>query len=114
MSKTVYQTDSDGLFLYAAVANELPLAPSFFNVPYGAVEEQPPAAPAGRVARWAGQAWELEEDHRHDSLWLVGAGEKYTVGAAVKVDDQDMRYPGWGAVPDWLTNIEPAPAVTTG
>ncbi|WZB70777.1 hypothetical protein WJ968_37155 [Achromobacter xylosoxidans] len=43
MQKKVYQTDSDGLYLYESIANELAMTPGRFNVPFGAYEDAPAA-----------------------------------------------------------------------
>jgi len=109
MQKTVYQTDVDGLFLYATTANELALAPGLYNIPFGAYEDAPPAAPAGQVARRTGDAWELVEDYRGVRLWLADSGMLYTIGQEVEVGGESVSYPGWGALPGWLTDAEPAP-----
>ena len=48
MHKSVFQTDDDGLFLYETVANDLPLSPGAYNVPFGAYPDAPPAGSSGR------------------------------------------------------------------
>jgi len=110
MQKTVYQTDVDGLYMYPTVANELDLAPGYYNIPYGAYEDEPPAAPDGMVARRVGDEWELVQDHRRTELWLA-TGALYTIGQETEVDGETVSYPGWGPLPDWLTDVEPTPAV---
>ncbi|WP_088148838.1 phage tail protein [Achromobacter denitrificans] len=106
--KTVYQTDSDGLFAYETFAYELALAPGVYNVPYGAYENAPPPAPAGMVPRGVdGQAWALVEDHRKDPLWVVGTGAPYVPHEVIELDGASASYPGWGAVPAWLTLVAP-------
>lgn len=105
----VYQTDDHGLFLYEAQANELPLDPGKFNIPYGAVLTPPPAAPAGKVARWNGKAWEMVEDYRGASLYMASTGAAYTLGSSVEVDGKYVQYDGWGPLPDWLTDQAPMP-----
>lgn len=109
MKKTVYQTDANGVYLFPQIANELALAPGLFNVPYGAYEDEPPQAPEGMLARRTSDAWELAEDHRRASLWLVGSGESYTLGADVDIDGETRSYPGIGPIPEWLTNTAPVP-----
>lgn len=110
-TKTVFQTDLDGLFLYETVANELALQPGSFNVPYGAVDSPPPQLPQGYVARWAGTTWESVEDHRADTLYVVDTGALYTRGSVVEVGDEEAAYAGWGPVPKWLTTSAPVPQV---
>ena len=77
MKKTVYQTDANGVYLFPLIANELALAQGFFNIPYGAYEDEPPPASDGKLVRRSQDAWELAEDHRRASLWLTGTGESY-------------------------------------
>lgn len=106
-TKTVYQTDADGLYLYPVEANELALAEGIFNIPYAAVEDQPPVAPAGMVARRAEGIWALAEDRRRTPLWLSSTGEPYALGREVEVNGSTTSYPGWGTLPDWLTDAAP-------
>ncbi|VFR81319.1 hypothetical protein RAN3_2556 [plant metagenome] len=110
---TVYQTDSDGLFLHPVVANELPLQPGTYNVPYGARLTAPPEAPAGQVALAVGESWTLVEDHRDATLYRISDGSEYATGSTVLDAGQVVRYPGWGQVPTWLTPLAPpAPGST--
>lgn len=109
-TKTVYQTDPNGLYLYPVEANELALAEGLFNVPYGAHEDQPPAASAGFVVARIGGAWELAEDYREVGLWLVATGESYVPGNEAVVDGVKVSYPGWGVLPAWLTQVETTPS----
>ena len=110
-TKAVFQTDRDGLFAYETVANELPLAPGYYNVPYGAREDAPPEAPAGMVARGVdGQPWALVEDYRAANLWVRATGEPYTCRDLIEIDGESASYPGWGPLPSWLTVEEPEKA----
>lgn len=106
---TVYQTDSTGLFVHAAVAHELPLAPGTYNVPHGALIVPPPLLDVGQAALAVGESWIVVPDHRADTLYRVDTGEPYSVGTAVTVDGQVVRYPGFGQLPGWLTLIAPDP-----
>ena len=110
-SITVYQGDALGFFLYPTQAFELPLQPGDFNIPYGALIEEPPAAPPGFVARVGESGWKLVEDHRQERLFYVlqsAAGDElaifseYPIGSQVVVDGQEQRYDGGGPVPAWL------------
>ncbi|WMD20915.1 phage tail protein [Achromobacter seleniivolatilans] len=107
MQKTVYQTDSNGLYLYESVANELSLSPGSFNIPFGAYLDAPPQAEDGRRPRRDGDKWELVEDHRETSLWFAETGDQYTLGNVHDVDGVDVSYPGWGPIPAWLTAVAP-------
>lgn len=111
-TKIVYQTDNDQIFIYETLAHELALAPGQYNIPYGAYEDAPPAVAAGQCARRTADetAWEVVEDHRSDTLYLVDGGAQYSRGSVVEVDGLDVSYPGWGPVPAWLTDVAPTPA----
>jgi len=104
---TVYQTDADGAFLHATVANELPLTPGLFNVPFGAKLTAPPDAPAGHVAVAVGSDWITQEDHRSESLYLVSTGAPYALKTTLMLDAGAVRYTGLGTIPDWLTDQAP-------
>lgn len=108
-TKTVYQTNQDGLFLHETVANELALSPGMYNVPYGAQEEAPPSIPAGKAARWDGKRWTLVEDRRHATLYVAETGELYTFGEQAEVAGEPVSYAGWGPLPGWLTADAPSP-----
>lgn len=107
MKKTVYQTNDDGLFLYESVANELALAPGSFNIPFGAYEDAPPQALAGKCARRIGNAWVQVDDHRTTPLWVVDTGAPYSAGSEHDGAGGKVSYPGWGMLPAWLTAVEP-------
>jgi len=107
---TVYQTDADGAFLHTTVANELPLTPGLFNVPFGAKLIAPPDAPAGHVAVAVGDGWITQEDHRSESLYLVSTGVPYALKTTIMLDAGAVRYTGLGAIPDWLTDVVPVAA----
>lgn len=58
-TQTVYQTDPDGYYIGPAVADESPLEPGVFLIPYGAFKTPPPSAPStGMEWRRVGDAWE--------------------------------------------------------
>ncbi|VVE72988.1 hypothetical protein PPN31119_04467 [Pandoraea pnomenusa] len=108
-SKTVYQADQYGFFQYPTVANELPLSPGSFNVPYGAYEDAPPLFGSGMAAKRAGDRWAVVEDRRGQVFYLVSSGDEYRFGEVVEVDGESVTYDGGGAVPAWLTLEAPAP-----
>lgn len=108
-SKTVYQADLLGFFLYSTLAYELALAPDYYNIPFGAYEDEPLPAPVGMVNRRSEDllAWVHVEDHRDGAFWVVGTGQQYAIGSAVSIDGVDALYDGGGPVPDWLTDVAP-------
>ncbi|WP_076591968.1 hypothetical protein [Herminiimonas arsenitoxidans] len=114
----VDQTDQFGFFQFRTAANELALAPGFFNIPYRAYADLAPEAPAGMIQRRVGAAWEVVEDHRADTLYYVKTPatetkpavlDVYQFGTAVDVDGTPASYDGGGPVPDWLTDVAPVP-----
>lgn len=107
MKKTVYQTDANGVYLFPLIANELALAQGFFNIPYGAYEDEPPPASDGKLVRRSQDAWELAEDHRRASLWLTGTGESYALAEDVDIEGEKRSYLGIGPIPEWLTTSAP-------
>lgn len=60
MSKTVYQTDRNGVYVGPVRADESPREPGIYLIPAGAVETRPPTIPAGQRARWSDGEWALE------------------------------------------------------
>lgn len=109
MQKSVFQTNDDGLFLYEAAANALPLTPGSFNVPFGAFGDAPEAPPAGKWPRRVGDAWVMVDDYRTTPLWVVATGAPYSIGSEHDGVDGKARYPGWGKLPAWLTTDTPSP-----
>lgn len=101
--KPVYQTDSNGIYLYETRAAELPLSPGDFNIPFGAYEDAPPPAPHGYVAQRKATGWELVEDHRGTKFRITSTGEPYQLGAETGAPDEPDVYLGFGPIPDWLT-----------
>lgn len=83
-TRTVYQTDVNGVFVGLVQADESPLEPGVYLIPRGAVTEAPPTVPDGQQARWTGAAWVLEGQ----PLPPVprGAGEVIPLGALTPVD----------------------------
>ncbi|AJC15147.1 hypothetical protein [Pandoraea sputorum] len=109
--KTVYQTDEHGRFLYPTTAHELFLSPGKYNVPYGAVETEPPDTETGKVQKWTDGVWKLVEDNRGKSLYVVHSGDKYSLSTVVEIDGESVTYHGAGPIPAWLA--ETPPVVTT-
>ena len=116
--KPVFQTDSNGVYLYETRAAELPLSPGDFNIPFGAYEDAPPAAPHGHVAQRKANGWELVEDHRGAQFRITSTGEPYQLGDETGAADESAVYWGVGPIPDWLTayadDADAAPSKTEG
>lgn len=60
MSKVVYQTDADGIFIGTTLADESPLEPGTYLIPFRAYEVEPPALNENQVARWYVNKWIVE------------------------------------------------------
>ena len=57
-TKIVYQTDADGYLIGPTKADESPLEPGVFLIPYCAVEDPPPGpADPGQEWRWSLDQW---------------------------------------------------------
>lgn len=57
-TKTVWQTDDQGYLVGQTVADESPLEPGHFLIPFGAVDVKPPNTLSGnREWRWVDGAW---------------------------------------------------------
>lgn len=60
-SKTVYQTDNEGVYVGETTADESPLEPGVFLIPAGGVEFAPPAFDSTRqLARFSHGKWTVE------------------------------------------------------
>lgn len=53
-----------------------PREPGVFLIPGDCTENAPPDAPAGAIAIWSGDAWEVVEDHRGEVVYLDGAATR--------------------------------------
>ena len=51
----------------------------------------------------------MVEDHRATPLWVAETGESYAIGSKIKLRGgvDDLRYPGWGPLPAWLSDTAP-------
>lgn len=56
-TKTVYQTDADGVFIGETVADESPLEKGVYLIPAGCVVTPPPPFLAGHYRAWQGGVW---------------------------------------------------------
>ncbi|MNR57628.1 hypothetical protein D3C85_1784480 [compost metagenome] len=46
-------------------------------------------------------------DYRTTPLWVVETGAQYAPGEMLNRGDDEVSYPGWGALPEWLTAQNP-------
>lgn len=69
-TKTVYQTNSAGLFVGETIADESPLEPGVFLIPAGCIELAPPETwPEDQWPRFNGFKWELiQKPQVHESI----------------------------------------------
>jgi hypothetical protein len=56
----VYQTDFEGIFVGAVIADPSPLEPDVWLIPAGCVEVAPPEYSEKQLARWVNGAWVIE------------------------------------------------------
>jgi hypothetical protein len=56
-----YQVNREGLFVGQVARQKSPLEEGVWLVPAGAVLVAPPTIPSGKMARWSGSAWSLED-----------------------------------------------------
>jgi len=57
--KQIVQLDQNGYFVGLTVADESPLEPEVFLIPFGAVDVDAPSIPEGKLAKWDG-VWVFE------------------------------------------------------
>lgn len=60
-SKTVYQTNKEGVFIGLETSYESPLEPNIFLIPAGCVEIEPPSFKEGQYAQWEGSKWVIKD-----------------------------------------------------
>lgn len=99
MTKIVYQTDPvTGEYRGPLTLDEgdlSPRDPGVYLIPGGCVVAAPPKVSAGHAAIWRGEAWELIEDHRGETVYLDGIQTEITE---------------LGPIPDGATAEPPPPA----
>jgi hypothetical protein len=86
-----------------------PLNPGKFSIPFDAHEIAPPLIGDGQVARWINNTWNVDADHRKDTLYVAATGEQYEIGKATNAG----TYDGFGSTPAWLTTEKPEPPPPT-
>lgn len=114
--KTVIQLNADGYFVGTVNADESPLEPGVYLIPFGCIETESPQIPEGHIAKWSnGWVFEAlpqpepeppqptpEEIHeqwlasavvtmRQARLALLGAGHLAGVDAAIAAITDDMQ-----------------------
>lgn len=95
-SKTVYQTNSLGLYIGTATAEESPLEPGVFLIPGGCVDVAPPEAPDGKIQQWDGKRWHLLDYFNGLIIYSTSTGEPLTLN-------------GVGPIPHGYTVSRPQP-----
>jgi hypothetical protein len=96
-TKTVYQTNPQGLYVGPAEADESPLEPGVFMIPAGCVESPPPVhIPELKAACWNGKAWQLVDYFEGLVVYSMTTCEPLTLT-------------GTGAIPDGYTTLRPGP-----
>lgn len=95
MEKIVYQTDPNGIYVGATVADEDPLTPGTFLIPGGAYEDAPPALAANEAAKRVGDAWIVIPDFRGQIYWLADGSRHVVsdVGVALPEGALDQEPP---------------------
>ena len=78
-SKTVYQTDHQGMYTGETFADPCPLEPDVWLIPGGCVEIAPPTIPAHKAARWNGSAWALIESYQGETVYHKTTGQPLLV-----------------------------------
>lgn len=58
--KQVCQLNGAGYFIGVTVADESPLEPGVFLMPFGTVDAEAPSIPDGKIAKWDGE-WVFED-----------------------------------------------------
>ncbi|POF99971.1 DUF4376 domain-containing protein [Pseudomonas putida] len=95
-SKTVFQTDSRGLYVGTALADPSPLEPGVWLIPGGCVDVPPPQAPENKAPLWNGEAWELVNFYQGLIVYSIATGEP-------------MELNGFQEIPTGYTIKQPGP-----
>ncbi|WP_308017670.1 hypothetical protein [Neisseria bergeri] len=74
--KTVYQLDTQNLYIGSTGADPDPLNPENWLIPAGCIETAPPEIPEHHAARWTGEGWEILEDLRGQTAYRTSDGGK--------------------------------------
>lgn len=67
---TCYQTDDSGVFLHALTAYPFPMEERL-NVPYMAVQIEPPEVPDGHRARWVSPFQPMDPEYDSAGEWVI-------------------------------------------
>jgi len=71
MSKTVYQFDDNGVYLFPVEADESPLEPGVYLFPRNTTETEPPKIDQGETAVWSGTAWQVVKNQPIDPADVI-------------------------------------------
>lgn len=104
MSKTVYQTDPNGLYVGTAKADPCWRRPGVFIPPGGCVEEAPPEVGDKQVAKFVDGAWTVIPDWRGHIYWTADRVRHVITEAGVEPPaDALASDPGPTAAQRWAT-----------
>ena len=94
-TKTVYQTDLQGLYTGTTQAEYSPLEPGVWLIPGGCVEIVPPEVPQHKAAHWNGQAWQLVDYYQGLIVYSIATGEPLTLNGMQPIPaGYTMKQPG--------------------
>ncbi|WP_432239910.1 hypothetical protein [Herbaspirillum robiniae] len=102
-SKTVYQTNEAAYYTHNEEAQEFPFSEGEFNVPFGAVEVEPPAREVGFRARWTSKYQRYDRLYSTKGKWAIEA-----IPVDLQVIDADGRFVETiiSSVPEVGANLE--------
>ena len=86
--KTVYQLDTQNLYIGSTGADPDPLNPENWLIPAGCIETAPPEIPEHHAARWTGEEWEILEDHRGQTAYRTDDGAEVQVEQVGELPDE--------------------------
>lgn len=119
LSTTVFRIDpATMLFLYAE--DVLHDESGHCQLPGNCILTPVPDAQEGKWPAWRSECqrtnfrfgqpgtgvWEMLDDYRKAELYLVADGAKYELESEQSINDEPLSYPGYGALPAWLTTQE--------
>jgi hypothetical protein len=82
--KTVFQTDSQGIYVGPVTAWPDEHEEGRWLIPFGAVETHPPELSDHQAAQWTGTEWTVIADFRGFSYWLADRSQHTISEVAVK------------------------------
>lgn len=119
-TKTVYQTNSSGLFVGLAEADPSPMEPGVWLIPGGCVETPPPTYDFGLWPAWNGEAWVAVPVDMSGESYVPETQEEIVATYTKAVDDyvearaRALKYNGAAhlasyvssTVPDWANEAQ--------